>query len=280
MKMAIQGPSGSGKTYSSLLVAHGLTNDWSKIAVIDTENGSAHLYADLGDYHVMTLKAPYSPERYIEAIKAAVNQGYQCLIIDSLSHEWSGTGGVLEIHSSIPGNSFAAWAKVTPRHNACVQEILQSDIHVIATMRSKTDYVMSDKNGKTVPEKVGLKATQREDAEYEFTLVFELNHLNNASVSKDRTGLFKNAHDIKLSQATGERINQWCSAESVLASLNMDSIDNHSLDDKINECGNMEELMKLYYDNKEQQHSHKDLFIKRKREIEQQQPFISNGKHL
>ena len=215
IKMAVQGPSGSGKTYSSLLVAYGLTKDWSKIAVLDTENGSANLYSHLGSYSVLNLTAPYTPEEYIDAIDAAVKQGFECLIIDSLSTEWNGVGGILDIHGNIPGNSFTAWAKVTPRHNAFVQAILQSNIHIIGTMRSKTDYVISEKNGKQVPEKVGMKPVQREDSEYEFTVVFELNQKHQANVGKDRTGLFSKRPELFLTAEVGDEISQWCKVTDV-----------------------------------------------------------------
>ncbi len=210
IKMALQGPSGSGKTYSSLLIAYGITNDWSKIGVIDTENGSAHLYSDLGNYFVHGMIPPYSPEAYIEIIKQAKEKGIECLILDSISAEWSGQGGILDIHSNIPGNSFTAWAKTTPRHNAFLQSILQTDLHIIATMRSKTDYVMTEKNGKQVPEKVGLKAVQREDVEYEFTTVMELNQRHSATISKDRTGIFRNKPEVILTPEIGAIIGAWC----------------------------------------------------------------------
>jgi hypothetical protein len=253
IKMAVQGPSGSGKTYSALLVAFGITGDWSKIAVIDTENGSAHLYSDLGEYSVLNLVAPYTPEQYSEAIDLAVNSGFECLVVDSLSAEWSGQGGILDIHSNIPGNSFTAWAKVTPRHNAFVQKILQSDIHIIGTMRSKTDYVMADKNGKQVPEKVGLKAVQREDAEYEFTIVFELNQKHLATISKDRSGLFKNRPELTLDTEVGKEIAAWCnSGESQKNAEVIQLVPHDSKDDfaeKIEACKTVDELKDLYHSN-------------------------------
>lgn len=278
IKMALQGPSGSGKTYSSLLLAYGLTNDWSKIAVIDTENGSANLYAHLGDYSVMTLTAPYSPERYKEAVEQAVNAGFECLVIDSLSHEWNGSGGVLDIHSNIPGNSFTAWAKVTPRHNACMQAILNSDIHVVATMRSKTDYVMSERNGKQVPEKVGLKATQREDAEYEFTLVFELNPHHIAFVSKDRTGLFKTMYEQRITAETGQTIRNWCNqgdevtAEAPAAEQDFKEV--------IDQCQTLAELVELYNCNEDKQVLYRDHFVRRKTELNNQLKHLLNGQHI
>ncbi len=158
IRIALQGASGSGKTYSSLLLAYGLCQNWNKIAVIDTENQSADLYSHLGQYNVLTLLPPFSPERYMEAIATCEVSGMEVIILDSLSHEWEGEGGILDIHGSMAGNSFTNWAKITPRHNALVQKILHSGAHVIATVRSKQDYVITEKNGKQVPEKVGLKA--------------------------------------------------------------------------------------------------------------------------
>jgi hypothetical protein len=271
LKAAIQGASGSGKTYSALLLAYGLTNDWSKIVVIDTENGSANLYAELGDYSVLNLAAPYTPEAYSEAIDLAAKNGFECIIIDSLSHEWSGQGGVLDIHSNIPGNSFTAWAKVTPRHNAFVQKILQTDIHMICTMRSKTEYVLTDKNGKQVPEKLGLKSVQREDTEYEFTIVFELSQKHQATISKDRTSLFKNKPELTLTSDVGKTIANWCNIKPIIATPEPSNQEKEMLDEDfvqcINNCLNMEELITLYNNHPEQHNKYKEQFILRKNQI-------------
>lgn len=207
IKMAITGASGSGKTYSSLLLAHGLAMDWEKVVVIDTENHSSHLYAHLGAYKVLNLDAPFTPESYIDAIDFVVSQGMEVVIIDSLSHEWE---YLLDFHSNLAGNSFANWAKVTPRHQALVQKILQVPVHIIATMRSKSEYVLSDKNGKMVPEKVGLKAIQRDGLDYEFTLVFDLDLKHQATATKDRTGLFSSNLEFKINSYTGQQLSQWC----------------------------------------------------------------------
>ena len=139
----------------SLLLAYGLVKDWDKIAVIDSENHSADLYAHLGDYSVVTIGPPFSPAKYIEAIELCEAAGMEVIIIDSISHEWDGAGGILDYHSSLMGNSFTNWSKVTPMHNSFVNKILQSPAHIIATIRSKQDYVLSERNGKVVPEKVG-----------------------------------------------------------------------------------------------------------------------------
>jgi len=217
MKLSIQGPSGSGKTFSALRLAKGLVGDLSKLAVIDTECGSSHLYAHLGDYSVVTIEAPYSPEKYIHAIHEAVKKGFECIVIDSLSHEWQGSGGILDIHGQMEGNSFTNWSKVTPRHNALIQTIVNANVHVLSTLRSKTEYVIQNRNGKSVPEKVGMKAVQREDAEYEFTIAFELNKQHGATISKDRTGLFAQEPEILITEDVGARISTWCDADSSTA---------------------------------------------------------------
>ena len=208
----IEGPSGSGKSYSSLLLAHGLTNDWSKIAIVDTENGSADLYAHLGNYNVLQLSKPFTPERYIQAIETCEKEGMEVVIIDSISHEWEGSGGILETHGNMTGNSFTNWNKLTPRHNAFVQKILQSSCHIIATVRSKQDYVLNEKNGKYVPEKVGLKGVTREGMDYEFTIMFDIDIKHHSAASKDRTGLFMDKPPVTISKETGEIILRWCNS--------------------------------------------------------------------
>lgn len=158
LKMGLSAVSGGGKTYSALLLAHGITDDWSKIAVIDTENQSASLYTHLGEFNTIDLSAPFSPERYIEAIKACENAGMEVIIIDSITHEWDGEGGIIDISNQMVGNSFTNWAKLTPRHNAFINAILQSKCHVITCVRRKQDYEMTkDSNGKVKVEKAGLK---------------------------------------------------------------------------------------------------------------------------
>jgi hypothetical protein len=224
IKLGIQGPSGSGKTYSSLLIAFGMTRDWSKIAVIDTENHSADLYAHLGGFNVLALDKPFAPERYIEAIEICEKAGMQVIIIDSISHEWEGTGGILDTHGAMMGNSFTNWSKVTPRHNDFVQKIVQSSCHIISTIRSKQDYVLSEKNGKMVPEKVGLKGVTREGLDYEFTLVFDLDIKHQAIASKDRTNLFMDKPTFQVTVMIGEQIKTWCesgkSLDEVISQVN------------------------------------------------------------
>ncbi|MEZ5002539.1 MAG: ATP-binding protein [Chitinophagales bacterium] len=209
IKLAIQGSSGSGKTYSALLLAYGLINDWNKIAIIDTENGSADLYAHLGSYQVLSLKPPYSPERYVQAIETCVKSGIECIIIDSISHCWE---FLLEYHSSLAGNSFANWAIVGKRQNRFVDAILQCQAHIIATMRTKQDYVLNQKDGKYIPEKVGLKSVQRDGLDYEFTIVFDIDSKHFTKASKDRTGLFTDKPEFIVTSNTGKEILDWCNS--------------------------------------------------------------------
>lgn len=211
IKMALQGCAGSGKTYSSLLLAYGITKMWNKIAVIDSENGSADLYAHLGSYNVLSI-TDYSPETYIQAISLCENAGMEVIVIDSISHCWD---YLLDYHANMQGNSFANWAKVTPRQNAFVQKILRSSAHIICTMRTKQDYVLSEKNGKMVPEKVGLKSMQRDGLDYEFTIVFDVDIKHNAVASKDRTGLFMGKPDFVITQNVGDQILKWCNNTSL-----------------------------------------------------------------
>lgn len=210
LRLALCGTSGSGKTYSALKIAEGLGG---KIAMIDTEHRSGELYANEFNYEVASLEPPFSPMRYIELINMAEQSGFNVLIIDSLSHAWTGQGGVLEMHDNACKaihNSFAAWREVTPQHNSLVDAILSSSLHIIVTMRTKTAYeIQQNDKGKSVPVKVGLAPIQRDGMEYEFTTVMDISvdgHV--ATTSKDRTGLFDGKF-FKPSAATGESLLEW-----------------------------------------------------------------------
>jgi hypothetical protein len=208
LRLGLAGPSGSGKTYSALLLAKGLASSWDKVAIIDTENGSADLYSEMGPYNVLTLEKPFHPDRYIEAMEAAQEAGMEVIIIDSITHEWSGQGGILETQEKL-GGRFQDWAKVTPMHNRFVQTILQSKAHMITTVRSKTDYSLSTEGGKGKVQKVGMKPETREGFEYEMTTSFDLNINNMASISKDRTGIFKNDAAFMITEETGRTLAEW-----------------------------------------------------------------------
>lgn len=211
LRLGLSGASGFGKTYSALLLAYGMTNDWSKIAVIDTENGSAELYSNLGEYNVLTLQSPFSPERYIEAIKTCESANVEVIIIDSITHEWDGKGGCLDINNEL-GGRFTDWAKVTPRHNAFVQALLQSKCHIITTVRRKQEYDMvKNERGKIEPVKVGTKEVTKDGFEYELTINFEfVNEKHLVKASKDRTSMFANEPEFIINSETGKKILEWC----------------------------------------------------------------------
>lgn len=211
LRLGLSGASGFGKTYSALLLAYGMTDDWSKIAVIDTENNSASLYADLGDYNVLSLSAPYSPERYVEAIKTCEQSEIDVIIIDSITHEWEGVGGCLQIVDQL-GGKYQDWSKVTPRHQAFINSILQSSCHVITTVRRKQDYDMvKGDNGRLSVTKVGTKEVTRDGYEYELTINFEfLNDKHMVKASKDRTSLFMGMPEFIITPETGKKILNWC----------------------------------------------------------------------
>lgn len=209
LKIAITGPSGSGKTYSALRLAKGLGG---KVAFIDTENGSASLYSDRFDFDVLEIEPPYSNDKYLSALQSAVEAKYDVVIVDSLTHQWAGEGGLLNKKEQMDargGNSYTNWAKMTPEHEKFKAAILHSDIHVIGTMRSKMDYVMeTNDKGKQAPKKVGLAPIQRDGMEYEFTTVFDIAMNHEAEVSKDRTGLFVGKL-FQITEKTGSELLEW-----------------------------------------------------------------------
>lgn len=216
LRVGIFGPAGSGKSMSALKLAHGLTGDWQKVCVLDTENNSAHLYSHLGEYSVLGLRAPYTPEHYIEAIRTAERAGFEAIVIDSITHEWAGEGGILELSDALGKDaklSYTVWAKLTPRHNKFIEAILQSPAHVICCGRSKQDYALNqtEKNGKTVnvPEKIGLKAVTREGFDYETTVAFDLTIAHYAISTKDRTGLFQDKPEHIIDEETGRKLYRW-----------------------------------------------------------------------
>lgn len=176
LRMAIVGPSGGGKTYTALAIASALGK---RVAVLDTERGSASKYADLFSFDVAEL-ASFSPVSYVEGIQAAARAGFDVLVIDSFSHAWMGKDGALEqvdnaAKRSSSGNKYAAWREVTPMHNALIDAILQSPMHVIVTMRTKTEYVLeTNERGKQVPRKIGTQPIQRDGVEYEFDVVADV----------------------------------------------------------------------------------------------------------
>lgn len=207
-RIALYGPSGSGKTYTALSLATGLGD---KIAVVDTERGSASLYADRFNFDTLEL-SNFNANHFIEAIQDAEKAGYDVLVIDSLSHAWQGTGGILDKVNATGGNSFTdGWGKVgTPLYNKLMDTILEARVHIVACMRSKTDYVIEkNSRGKDAPRKVGVGAVMRQDAEYEFDYVGLMDETNTMTTQKTRMGEVLPDAINRPNKATGAKILAW-----------------------------------------------------------------------
>ena len=190
LRMAIAGPSGSGKTYTALTVAAALVPG-GRVAVIDTEHGSAAKYADLFDFDVAAAAPPYHPDGLVKLVTFAANSGYDVVVVDSVSHYWNGAGGILDIKEDIERkmrnpNSYTSWKDVTPIHQRMVDTLVAVNAHVIVTMRSKQDYILVEKNGKQVPQKVGMAPVQRDGFEYEFDVMLDMDIENVGRVMKTR----------------------------------------------------------------------------------------------
>ena len=201
LRLGLSGPAGSGKTLGALLVAYGIAGDWDKVCLIDTENFSGDLYANtikagvsIGEYNIISLSTPYTPEKYIAAIKECEAAGIECIITDSLTHAWAGEGGLLDKKGQIEkktGNGWTAWRDITPMHNRLVEAILSSKAHIIATLRAKMEYVQEKDpvTGKTVIRKIGMNPIQREGFEYEVTTFVDVDQDHQCTSSKDRTSI-------------------------------------------------------------------------------------------
>ena len=229
MRLALFGPSGSGKTLSGLILASSIgkaeaerrgEKGFGRICVIDTENGRASLYAGHAalpkgfEFDRAVIKAPFEPKNYIKLIQEAARQGYDAVIVDSLSHAWAGKGGMLDMKDRA-GEGFQGWRKVSQQHGRLVDAILQTDIHIIATCRSKVEYTMVDdpaKKGRKTVKKLGMAPVFRDGLEYEFMVVWEIDMDHMATPSKDNTSLF-DTPEGKIIEVIGsfhgDRITQW-----------------------------------------------------------------------
>ena len=244
--------SGNGLTlHSALMLAKGLGG---RVACIDTEAGSASLYSHLIDFDVLELCAPFSPDKYIDAITQAEEAGYNVLIIDSLSAAWAGSGGVLEMvdditRASKSKNSYMAWAVGSKEQEKLIQKILTSSIHIICCMRSKTAYELTDNGqGRKTPIKVGLQPIQRDNTEYEFQVVFDIARDNHfATASKDRTELFADKPFL-IDDKIGKKLIAWLDSGVEMPKPVVKNNIDMSLVERIQTCGSTDELNSIYKD--------------------------------
>jgi hypothetical protein len=221
LKIAAMGPAGAGKTYGTIGLAKGLAPT-GKVLLVDTENSSASYYADKWDFDVVDMHAPFTSQKYMEVLQEAVRLGYEVIVIDSMSHEWAASGGVLDKKADFDrqkGERWGNWQDAKKPHALFKEEWLQAPIHVIATMRSKMEYVLeTNEKGKQVPRKVGLAPIQDGDSEYEFGVAFEIDrdsHL--ATAAKDRTGLF-DGRSFPLNETIGQELAAWLSSGAPMSS--------------------------------------------------------------
>lgn len=212
IKMSLSAPTGFGKTYGALLIAFGITKDWSKIAVIDSENQSASLYSDLGKYYTIKMQPPYDVQSFCDAVDLCIKGGIDVIIVDSTYHYWHGKGGLLEYNNSLGANSYTSWAKTNPIYAKWLDKILQTDAHFICTSRKKQAYEMTkDDRGKIIVEKKGMEDQIRDGFAYEMTIAFNIiNNKHMTEVDKDRTRLFTDKPEFVITPATGELIRKWC----------------------------------------------------------------------
>lgn len=264
IRVGLSGVAGSGKSYSALLLAQGLVSDLSRVVVVDTESGSSDLYSHLGPYEVIQLDEPFSPERYIQAIDLAESTNVRCIIIDSLSHSWE---YLLQYHSKLTGNSFTNWGLVKPRMKALINKILNCNAHIICTMRTKTDYILTENSkGKIAPQKVGLKSIQIDGIDYEHTIMFELDINNVAICTKDRTQLFSANDPFKITASTGKEILDWCNSGTTIEEVKA----------KILAASNLQDLTDIYNAYKSfYSLLEKDFQLRRK---QLNQPILNNSK--
>ena len=221
LRLALTGVSGGGKTLGALFIAYGMTGDWSKVALIDTEHERARFYAErsdlgTGSFLYAPFAPPYSPDRYKQLVQEAAEivGSDGVVIIDSLSHAWNNEGGVLDIKDRIAGqqgkNSYTAWSEAGKYQNDLINTILAVDCHTIVTMRAKTEYAMQENDrGKMAPVKIGLAPVQREDTEYEFDIVLNIDRNHIATASKDTT--FLDRFGQVITPELGVQLKNWLS---------------------------------------------------------------------
>lgn len=210
IKLAISAPTGFGKTYSALLMAYGMTGDWAKIAVIDSENQSAELYSDLGPYNHVSMTPDYTVDKFCTAVKLCTDAGMEVIIVDSTYHYWHGKGGMLEYNSNL-GGKYQDWAKTNKVYSRWLDTILQTPVHFICTSRKKQAYEIVKTDGKTTVEKKGMEDEVRNGFDYEMTVAFNIiNDKHFVEAGKDRTRLFTGKQEFVITPDTGKLIKQWC----------------------------------------------------------------------
>ena len=194
LRLGLLGTAGCGKTFTAL----GIAQHFGKIAVLDSENESASLYSDDFEF----AAPPLRPEKFnvnlaADFLKSCERNGIDTAILDSFSAFWYAEGGLLQLadttaRAKYRGNTHAAWADVTPEYNRLIDLIKFAKVHVICTLRTKSEWdVEKDDKGKTKPVKVGTAPVMRADTDYEFDITAILNKENHMSIDKTRCRFVK-----------------------------------------------------------------------------------------
>jgi len=193
IRISIQGDTHTGKTYSSLLLAYGMTGEWSKVAIIDTEHRSASFFSFLGPFNTVQIGAPFHVSKFIEAVKLCESAGVEVIILDSMSTEWVGEQGIIDIYNSTEGDRCMKYNAAIPLHNTFLSYLTESICHIICT-------VQMNKN----------KVLQQRGYLHHFTTAFQTASDYGVTVIKDRTQLFDSGLEIQLNESVGALINTWC----------------------------------------------------------------------
>lgn len=265
LRLALSGPSGSGKTYTALQIAKGLGG---RVALLDTERGSASKYADLFEFDVAELDS-FAPENYIKAVQEAEKAGYDILIIDSLSHAWAGKDGLLEFVDKTAKGQFSGWKEATPKQNRLVDAILGARMHIIATMRAKMSYTQEkdEKTGKSVVRALGMQPVQRDGIEYEFDIFGLLDQSNTLVIQKSRAVELRGAVIEQPGPELGEALKAWLEDGVETPHPDKRLLDTYSVIEdilaKANELGRAKEALEVLMRHQWKRHESTDLKVAR-----------------
>lgn len=211
----MEGPTGAGKTKSALLLAKGLCRPDKHIFFVDTERESASLYSNEVPFITTQLVPPYTPERYIECVKSVPVDQCGVLIVDSITHEWKGEGGCLQMMDVMTGNKFTNWNAMSKRHQAFIEAILNAPFDVICCCRSKMEHAQEEENGKKVVKKLGMAMEQRDGFDYEMDIVFTLDQRTHyALATKNRTSMWTDGSPFIITPEEGRKLREWLDTET------------------------------------------------------------------
>lgn len=268
VRLLLQGPSGSGKTYTALLLAYGLCGAYERIAIVDTDDGAAELYGYFGPYNTLSIGAPFNSHKFIDAVELCERAGIEVVVIDTLSAEWTGSGGVLEDFNVEDGD------EALLRHDSLIAALKSCKCHVIATLQTEEAYHLSIVNGKREVEKYGLKPHQKEDIHYHFHTVLALNMKHKAKSLKDRTSFFEEHNSVTVTEEIAALYARWC-GESNKGKVSPELVE------RINSCKSMKELLELMYGNEPENAATMDAFSRRRLQLEAaaENPVLFTQKH-